>query len=169
MKVVVPRLRRRSLRPPRVTLPRVRRGEPDVGDYDEVEAEDEEDIGEGPWYVKGYRASKPEYRVAKALEKLGRRFEFQVSKFGGRQIAGGQVLDFVLSDSVPLIIIDVRGYWHKGAAGEANDARKVFQTRAARPDAKYVIIWEEQTEDDQALLELLRQEIGARGGTRTTP
>lgn len=166
MRLTVPTGRKRK--PPRVVIPteRVRRS----GDLAGVPIPSGEfDVGAGPWFVKGKKASLPEYRVAKVLAKLGREFQFQVSKFGGRAIAGGQVLDFIVDDSRPIVYVDVRGYWHKGAAGEANDARKIFHVRAAAPHVKIVIVWQEQTEREENLMNFLRQEVGSRGGSRTAP
>ena len=113
------------------------------------------DVGEGPWQLQGKPASKPEYKVGVMLSKLGRRYQFQVTQFGGRLIRGGQVLDFLLEDFPPRTIVDVRSYHHKGAAGEVKDAQRRLQVLGADPAAKYVVVWEEDT-----LVEDMLRKIG---------
>ena len=62
------------------------------------------------------KASKNEYFVALALETIGLEFQFQLSVAGGRQLAFGIVLDFLV-DTAPLPTpLWVHGeYWHMGA------------------------------------------------------
>jgi hypothetical protein len=121
------------------------------------------DIGEGPWYYDGKNASSAEYRVLLVLAELGWSPEFQVTKFGGRTLAGGQVLDILITDKNPPVYIDVRGYYHKGAAGEANDARKIMQVRASNQNVKIVIVWDTETTNREHLRGILEREVGVRG------
>jgi hypothetical protein len=64
---------------------------------------------------KTAKASLNEYNVAKALVKLNLEFEFQLSVAGGRSLAFGVVLDFLVH-TVPLDTpVWVHGeYWHVG-------------------------------------------------------
>lgn len=121
------------------------------------------DVGEGPWTVQGKPASKPEYKVAVILSKLGRRYLFQQSAFGGRLIRGGQVIDFLLEDFPPRTVVDVRSYHHMGARGEAQDAQRRLQVLASDPHSKYVVVWEEDTLTEEFLYRKLSIEVGTSG------
>jgi hypothetical protein len=164
----VPRLKgqRKAQRAPVLRLPRVT-GSPAAGGKHapatlQIKDPSLLDIGEGPWFFKGKKASSAEYRCIKVLQELGWDPDFQVSKFGGRTYPGGQVLDILVTQRQPLVYIDVRGYYHKGAQGEANDARKIFQLRASAPDVKLVVVWEEEAKHHELLRNKLMHEVGAR-------
>jgi hypothetical protein len=61
------------------------------------------------------RATKNEYNVAQALEELGFEFQFQLSIAGGRSLAFGIVLDFLVETAPLPTPVWVHGeYWHKG-------------------------------------------------------
>ncbi len=151
------------MRAPQLKLPRGARKEREKQTPSERVLLDIWDVGAGPHYYDGKLASTPEWRVLKVLAELGWTPEFQVTKFGGRSLAGGQVLDILVTQRRPLVYIDVRSYWHKGAAGEANDARKIFQLRASAPEVKVLVIWEEETENRALLRARLLSEVGAHG------
>jgi hypothetical protein len=77
---------------------------------------------------RGIVATKPEWAIYWALERLGKvpdvDFSFQSSRAGGRLEFGGAVLDFLLYDP-PYLGINVQGiYWHYQFGGErrAHDA-----------------------------------------------
>ena len=161
---IVPRLPgARGMRVPQLKLPRAPRRE-QVGEVpSQVVPKGEFDVGPGPWYVQGKKASKPEFQIARILNRLGWRYSFQEAHFGGRAFPGGQVVDFVLRDTHYPIVIDARGYYHKGAAGEANDARKMLQIRATAPMVKILVIYEEQAANEEFLYALLLRELGGRG------
>jgi hypothetical protein len=162
--IKVPKLRgARGMRAPQLKFPKPPRQQTEKGAPSERVELGTWDVGEGPWFVQGKKASKPEYRVARVLNRLGWEFNFQEAHFGGRRIAGGQILDYVLSSTSYPIVIDVRSVWHMGAAAEANDARKMIQIRASNPMARIVIVYEEQTENEELLYSFLLQELGAKG------
>jgi hypothetical protein len=150
-------------RPPDIKTKRPRKPPMNTGSPPIIVSDDRFNVGEGPWQLQGKPASKPEYRVGVILSKLGRRYEFQVSSFGGRLIKGGQMIDFLLEDRPPRTVIDVRGYYHKGAAGEAKDIKRRLQVLAADPYTRYVPIWEEDTIDETILRNKLSVEVGAGG------
>ena len=67
----------------------------------------------------GFVGTAPEFAVFEALNRLGFRdqFEFQSSKFGGRNVRGGIVADFFIPSLS--LIINVQGeYWHYGRPGQ---------------------------------------------------
>ena len=75
---------------------------------------------EPPFYIRGIVAgSKEEYWVSLALDAKqkseGIGWEYQVPIFGGRQIAGGLVIDFVVYTPGRKTWISPMGaYWHLG-------------------------------------------------------
>lgn len=117
-------------------------------------------IGPGPWQLQGQPASRPEYMVGKMLDKLGWRYVFQSPFMGGRKVPGGQVLDFVIDER--RTVVDVRGYYHYGAAKEYKDAMQA----AALAQAGYreVAVWEEEIDQYRWLENFLTRELGVRGG-----
>ena len=63
--------------------------------------------------------SKYENNYAGSLEKYGWEYDYQVSLFGGRDVVGGTVVDFIVK-SVPLptpVYVGSR-HWHSGARAE---------------------------------------------------
>lgn len=57
-----------------------------------------------------------EYRVAKALDRLGIRYQYQVEIGGGRTVRGGQIVDFVAyTYPLPTPIQIFGEYWHKSS------------------------------------------------------
>lgn len=72
---------------------------------------EEEDL---PTVVRGMVVgSKEEARVSVALDKLGYEYYYQYQLFGGRNVRGGQVIDFIVLVPPKPIPIYVQGrYWH---------------------------------------------------------
>jgi hypothetical protein len=73
-----------------------------------------------PFYIRGIKAgSKEEFWVSLALDKIqkaeGYAWEYQVPIYGGRDIAGGLVIDFVVYTPGRRTWISPMGrYWHTG-------------------------------------------------------
>jgi hypothetical protein len=67
--------------------------------------------------------SKNEWYVALALEKLNLEFMFQFSIMGGRNIRGGQVIDFVVFNPNAIPVFIQGEYWHN-AKKETEDMLK---------------------------------------------
>jgi hypothetical protein len=122
-----------------------------------------EDIGLGPWSYQGKKASRPEYLVLLTLMRLGWHPDFQTNFAGGRTIPGGQVLDIIVNEHVPPIYIDVRGFYHFGAAKNFNDLLKEMAVKAALPETKMVVVWESEVDQYRYLENLLEREVGRRG------
>ena len=73
-------------------------------------------------------ASRPEWRVAKALWRYGWEFSYQTSLFMGRRAIGGTVVDFIVF-TVPMatpIYVDGE-YWHGSASKREKD--KILRDR----------------------------------------
>ena len=120
------------------------------------------DIGPGPWYWDGKRASRPEYITLIMLKRLGWRPRFQVNFLGGRRIPGGQVLDIVLDEVYPPIYITVKGYWHESARAAYDDSVKELTVRRIIPGTKVLSVWEKDIDQPGWLRDFLLREVGAR-------
>lgn len=120
------------------------------------------DIGEGPWFWSGKRASRPEYITLIVLKKLGWRPKFQTDILGGRKIPGGQVLDIVIEDRPQPIYISVKSYYHEGAKAAARDRVKELIAKSI-VNARVVEVWEKDIDQPGWLESYLRREIGVRG------
>ncbi len=75
---------------------------------------------------ENFDGTAPEFAVFQALNRLGfrDRFEFQSSKFGGRALRGGLVLDFFIP-SLGVALLISGEYWHYERAGQV--ARDLLQ------------------------------------------
>jgi hypothetical protein len=112
-------------------------------------------------YIQNKKASAPEWRVGKALDRLGVKYQFQKSILGGR-VPGGQVLDYYIY-TVPLPTpLNVQGeYSHRLAKGytdalKANQTNELFDN-SANP---LVLVWERELGSvDQAYM-TLKQKLG---------
>jgi hypothetical protein len=120
-------------------------------------------VGPGPFWIQGKKATRPEYIIYKAVVKLGWRAEFQVPIMWGRQVMGGQVLDIVINDHQPPIVINVQSYWHTGAAKKYADSIKRLFTETSMPGVRVLDIWEEDIEQAGWLENFLLHEVGAHG------
>lgn len=117
--------------------------------------------------VQGKRASNLEWATYKALRSLGyddSDIAFQLSVFGGREIAGGQVLDFVVRAGPRPVVVDVRGArWHgTRTRATARDRWREIQLSALPDPPRVVIVWEEIAHNWRRLRALLLRELGAK-------
>lgn len=91
-----------------------------------------------PFYIRGIRAgSKEEWWCSLALEKIeeqtGWSWEYQVSVFGGRTRAGGNVVDFLIDTPGMKTILDPMGrYWHTGAREDQSQMANVARRKKWR-------------------------------------
>jgi hypothetical protein len=92
---------------------RIRKAEVRLGRVPERKAQ--ADDAPVRYEVHGKRASSYEYYVSVALDKFGLDYLFQVDYWGGRRLAGGMVLDFlVFTEPVPTPIFVQGAYFHQG-------------------------------------------------------
>jgi len=120
-------------------------------------------IGPGPWYWQGHRASRPEFITLIMLRKLGWNPRFQTSILGGRRLPGGQVLDIVLDEHQPVVYITVKSYHHRGARASYYDAVEEAVVRSVIADARVLEVWEQDIDQPGWLEAFLRREVGVRG------
>lgn len=108
-----------------------------------------------PWYIRGIKAgSKEEYWcsivLAEIEEQTGWGWEFQVPVFGGRDRAGGNVVDFLIYTPGMWTMLDPKGrYWHTGIHEDQDQMRNV-----ARRKKWNLIEW---FTDETPTLEIMRQ------------
>ena len=106
--------------------------------------------------------SKEEYYVALALYKLGHSFIYQYQVFGGRAVRGGQVLDFMVTTTVPFsTIIQVFGeYWHSGNMGSEDRFKLAELEHEFAGQADILVLWAKDLPNPDEAYTLLRREIG---------
>jgi len=91
-----------------------------------------------PFFVRGQQAgSKEEYWCSLALDKIqqitGWGWDYQVPVYGGRQIRGGNVVDFLIYTPGMWTILDPQGdYWHTGRNEDRFQMREVARKKGWR-------------------------------------
>lgn len=115
----------------------------------------------GPFFVQGKRASDLEWRVYKALKRLGwsdSNVDFQTPILGGR-LPGGAVLDFVVWTMGGPVIVEPNGdYWHTSAAQLIQRDKQRSQMIAEvwhHPFRYYILAQGDLLDDDMAYRKLL--------------
>lgn len=116
---------------------------------------------EPPFYIRGMKAgSKDEYWVSLALEKIeqatGWTWEYQVPVFGGRERAGGNVIDFLVHTPGRYTILDPMGRpWHTGA----NEDRYQMERVARRKNWDLIAWFTDQTPTREQVYQYLRAQM----------
>ncbi len=101
--------------------------------------------------------SVEEWRVANSLTKFGWEFQYQVSVNGGRNLRGGQVIDFLVETAPKQTALYIQGdYWH-GSAQQTKD--ELLQAYAFGPLQLLVEVvtgdqLETQEESDETISQL---------------
>jgi hypothetical protein len=165
MRTAIPQLGKRVANLPQLRpLPRRKDVEPSKSmteaSYARAKASTEYDIGPGPWYWHGIKASRPEYLCLLALTKMGWKPEFQVTFAGGRQLRGGQVIDILLRNGSQTTVIDVISYYHYGAAKAFNDQLRQAEIQQAFPGVKYLTVDERYIDQGHWLDNFLELNVG---------
>lgn len=113
--------------------------------------------------IQGERAgSVNEWNVAQALNQMKLQYEYQYPVFGGTNVRGGQVIDFliyVLPRPIPLYVQGT--YWHNRAK-ETNDLYKMRQVEE-RYKGQFdppLAIKESECETSEQAFEWLMKEVG---------
>lgn len=116
---------------------------------------------EPPFFVRGRQAdSKDEYWVALALDKIekitGWTWEYQVPVFGGRERAGGNVIDFLVHTPGRRTILDPMGKpFHTGHREDRYQMERV----ARRMNCELIAWFTDQTRTREATYSFLRQKL----------
>lgn len=106
-----------------------------------------------PGSIHGVQAgSKEEWRFYKSLIKYDIAFQYQVAIDGGRNVPGGQVVDFVLyiPYTQPVFIHGV--YWHKDTDENRFKFDRATQEFGREPD----IVWDYEIPDQGACDSLVK-------------
>ena len=112
-------------------------------------------------YGKISKASTYEFNVAYALEILKLLFGFQVSIAGGRGVAFGLVLDFLVETVPRPTPLWVHGdYWHMGdkRAKDLRQQHTVSEYLGGEVNP-HVELWSDQTKTKEAALLYVRQAL----------
>jgi hypothetical protein len=114
-----------------------------------------------PFFIRGTKAgSKEEYWVSLALDKIqeqtGWGWVYQYPVYGGRNIRGGNVIDFLIYTPGRWTILDPKGrYWHTGIHEDQAEMQNV-----ARKKNWILIEWfTDETPTRDAVLQFLRREM----------
>lgn len=119
----------------------------------------------GPFRIQGKRASDLEWRVYKALLRLGwddSSIEFQVPVMGGRH-PGGAVLDFVVwTPGMPIVIEPNGDIWHTSttAQRERDKQREAAIRSAWRRPFRYLVLPQGDIPNDEVTYDRLLREVG---------
>jgi hypothetical protein len=107
------------------------------------------------------KASKNEYNVAQALENLGYEFSFQLSIAGGRSLAFGIVLDFLVETAPLPTPVWVHGeYWHKGDKRKKDlEQQEVVKQYMAGGILEPVEIWGMESETVSLATQAIRRKL----------
>jgi hypothetical protein len=106
--------------------------------------------------------SSYEWNVARALWKLGWQFSYQIPVSGGRQVRGGQVLDFLVK-TVPLkTAVIVNGdYWHQTDEDYSmNELMAALIREGVQVNINPVVMWQEHAATYEAAYGFLYSKLG---------
>jgi hypothetical protein len=115
-----------------------------------------------PFYIRGVKAgSKEEYWVSIALDKIqaqeGYRWEYQVPIYGGRQIAGGLVIDFVVYTPGRRTWVSPMGrYFHTGR----NEDRMQEINAALKQGVNLIAFFTDELTDKESTYPFIRRKLG---------
>jgi len=133
------------------------RGELDVPDYfgGPNQAEPEEE----PGIINGQKArSILEWRVAKALWKLKIEFFYQYPLFGGTQVRGGFVVDFLITGAPHPYALEVQGErWHTNNFASEERMREAMIEAYLDTEIRYV--WEDQLQSDEDAIAAVKEVV----------
>ena len=116
----------------------------------------EDDVG----LIQGKSASDIEYRVAISLDKFKWEYTFQAGIMGGRQMRGGQVIDFIVETKpLPTPLYIFGEYYHGGKQEERDKLMmellsSAFHGTFTQPEALWGDQLETQEESDAEILKL---------------
>lgn len=102
--------------------------------------------------------SKNEWFVALALDKLGIDYYYQVPIYGGTNIRGGQVVDFVVLRPKAIPVFVQGAYWHR-LATESEDIMKQ-QAAETYYRTKPILLDEDETSTKERAYQAVLEKIG---------
>jgi len=119
---------------------------------------EEEDL---PTVVRGMVVgSKEEARVSVALDKLGYEYYYQYQLFGGRNVRGGQVIDFIVLVPPKPIPIYVQGrYWHSNKMAPEDQLKIAMVDQVEWLDTP-TLWYDDELTSVQDAINLCRRDLG---------
>lgn len=117
---------------------------------------------EPPFFIRGIKAgSKEEYWVSLALNRIqeseGWNWEYQVPIYGGRTIAGGLVIDFILYTPLQVTWISPMGrFWHTGH----NEDRMKEIDAARKKNARLIAFFTDEIPTKEITYIFLKGKLG---------
>ncbi len=112
-------------------------------------------------YVQGLKATAPEWRIAKALDRRGLKYRFRFSILGGR-VAGGAEIDFYVYTAPLPTPIQINGdYWHRLSRNyhDAMQQSKISSVLGSNAN-EILVIWEHDIPTADAAYRELRLSLG---------
>jgi len=102
-----------------------------------------------------------EYNVGKALERLKLNYDYQYQIMGGRDVRGGQVIDFLVYRVPRPVPVLVQGsYWHGGRRQAETIVKMIFIDDYGEGYWDPVIeLLESETETIEGAIEAVRRKI----------
>ncbi len=106
-------------------------------------------------------ASNLEWNVAMALDELQLEYKFQVQFWGGTELMGGMILDFlVFTVPRPTPLWVMGAYWHAGEAREQDELKRMFLNNEMGGSYNLgVFIYEQECSTIQTAINTLRRKI----------
>ncbi len=113
----------------------------------------------GTHEVQGQRASKNEYNVAVALEKVTLDFIFQYEVYYGRRMGRGFIIDFLIFTQPLPTPLWVNGeYWHRGEQREIDFYQETLFNAISRGTfMPAVTLWGMETDTPELALQAVRR------------
>lgn len=116
---------------------------------------------EPPFYIRGIKAaSKEEYWVSLALERIeemtGWTWQYQVPVYGGRDVAGGNVVDFLVdTPGMPTMLEPMSRYHHTGR----HEDRYQMENVARKKNWNLVAWFTDETPSKDSVYQFLRRKL----------
>jgi len=116
-----------------------------------------------PTIIQGQVAgSKEEARVAVALDYLKFEYKYQYQLFGGRNVRGGQVLDFLVLVAPKPVPLFVNGrYWHGTNQHGKEDELKLAAVEAIQGFDVPLVWWDDELTSVDDAISMARKDLGA--------
>jgi len=107
--------------------------------------------------VMGKNATLNEFNVAAVLDNLGIQYLFQVSFWGGRTVAGGQILDFLVWTPLKQGLQVFGNYWHEGLM--SNEDRYKITLLEEFLGQPVIVLWGEETSTFDDARQAIRNKV----------
>lgn len=120
-------------------------------------------LAQGGYELQGRDASKNEYNVGIALDKLGLEYLFQYEVWYGRRMGRGFIIDFmVFTQPMPTPVWVNGEYWHRGEQREIDLYQEtIFNSVNAGRFMPAVTVWGAETDTPELAYQTMRRIFNA--------